>query len=415
MTELINNRAYRQEQLKQIIKDLHSGKTVDEVKERFAALLRDVGATEIAQLEQALIDEGLPETEVKRLCDVHVQVFQDSLDLEPAPESVPGHPVHTMRLENEALGQVLAQVKGVLDQLVAAGDEERSRLIGEWKNLHQKLGEVEKHYSRKENLIFPILERNGISGPPSVMWSLHDDIRAGLKEISSLIEEAGSLSVGKLKSQIDSKVRPVLEEMDGMIYKEEKILLPMCLETLSEDEWLAVAEESDDIGYTLVEPAGKWQPERSSRVEAAAPKQAPEGYLELPTGLLTLREIELIFNHLPVDITFVDKDNVVRYFSEGPERFFTRTKAVIGRKAERCHPPESVHVVTQIVEDFKSGKRDVAEFWIRMKGQLLYIRYFPVRDDAGEYIGVLEVTQNVTRIQELKGEKRLLDPEETEG
>ncbi|NLY52840.1 MAG: DUF438 domain-containing protein [Firmicutes bacterium] len=414
MTELINNRAYRQEQLKQIIRDLHSGKTVDEVKDRFAALLKDVGATEIAQLEQALIDEGLPETEVKRLCDVHVQVFQDSLDLEPPPESVPGHPVHTMRLENEALGKVIAQVKGVLDQLAAAGDEERSRLIEEWKNLHQKLCEVEKHYSRKENLLFPILERNGISGPPSVMWSLHDDIRAGLKEISSLLDEAGSMSAEELKSQIDSKVRPVLEEMDGMIYKEEKILLPMCLETLSEDEWLAVAQESDDIGYALVKPAGKWQPARSSKLEAA-PKQAPEGYLEFPTGFLTLREIELIFNHLPVDITFVDKDNVVRYFSAGPERFFTRTKAVIGRKVERCHPPESVHVVTQIVEDFKSGKRDVAEFWIRMKGQLLYIRYFPVRDDAGEYIGVLEVTQNVTRIQELKGEKRLLDPEETEG
>ena len=122
----------------------------------------------------------------------------------------------------------------------------------------------------------------------------------------------------------------------------------------------------------------------------------------------------MIFNHLPVDITFVDKDNVVRYFSAGPERFFTRTKAVIGRRVERCHPPESVHVVTKIVEDFKAGKRDVAEFWIRMKGQLLHIRYFPVRDEAGEYMGVLEVTQNITRIQELKGEKRLLDEEETE-
>ncbi|MGI6566954.1 MAG: DUF438 domain-containing protein [Firmicutes bacterium] len=408
MTELINNRAYRQEQLKQIIKDLHSGKTVDEVKERFAALLKDVGATEIAQLEQALIDEGLPETEVKRLCDVHVQVFQDSLDLEPPPESLPGHPVHTMRLENEALGKVIAQARGVLDQLVTAGDADRPRLLGEWKELHQQLTEVEKHYSRKENLLFPILERNGIAGPSSVMWSLHDDIRAGLKAISSLLAEAGSLPGEQLKGQIDSKVRPVLEEMDSMIYKEEKILLPMSLETLSEDEWLAVAEESDEIGYTLVTPEAKWQPQRSSKIEAA-PKQAPEGYLELPTGFLTLKEIELVFNHLPVDITFVDRDNVVRYFSAGKERFFTRTKAVIGRSVERCHPPESVHVVTKIVEDFKSGKRDAADFWIRMKGKLLYIRYFAIRDEDGEYMGVLEVTQDVTAVQELEGEKRLLD------
>ncbi|NLA57901.1 MAG: DUF438 domain-containing protein [Firmicutes bacterium] len=413
MTELINNRAYRQEQLKQIIMDLHSGKTVDEVKERFAALLKDVGATEIAQLEQTLIDEGLPEEEVKRLCDVHVQVFQDSLDITPSPESIPGHPVHTMRLENEALGKVIARLKVVLDEVVAANDEERPRHIDEWKRLHRQLCEVEKHYSRKENLLFPILERNGISGPSSVMWSLHDDIRAGLKEISALLDSVASLSAAELKGQIEAKVRPVLEEMDSMIYKEEKILLPMSLETLSEDEWLAIAKESDDIGYTLVKPEVEWQPERSSKL-AAAPKQAPEGYLELPTGLLTLKEIQLIFNHLPVDITFVDKDNVVRYFSAGPERFFTRTKAVIGRRVERCHPPESVHVVTKIVEDFKAGKRDVAEFWIRMKGQLLHIRYFPVRDEAGEYMGVLEVTQNITRIQELKGEKRLLDEEETE-
>jgi len=413
VSELINNRAYRQEQLKQIIKDLHSGKTVDEVKERFAALLKDVGATEIAQLEQMLISEGLPEEEVKRLCDVHVQVFQDALELEPAPESTPGHPVHTMRLENEALAKVIAQVRGILDKLTAAGDGDRAKLVREWQDLHQQLCEAEKHYLRKENLLFPILERNGISGPSSVMWSLHDDIRAGLKEISALMGQAESLSADELKTRIESKVLPVLQEMDSMIYKEEKILLPMSLETLTEDEWLAIAEESDEIGYTLVKPAGEWRPKRSAKVEAA-PAKVPEGYLELSTGLLTLKEIELIFNHLPVDITFVDKDNVVRYFSAGPERIFTRTKAVIGRRVEKCHPPESVHVVTKIVEDFKAGRRDVAEFWIRLKGELIYIRYFPVRDENGEYMGVLEVTQNITRIQQLKGEKRLLDEEAVE-
>lgn len=131
--------------------------------------------------------------------------------------------------------------------------------------------------------------------------------------------------------------------------------------------------------------------------------------MQLSTGILTLPEIELIFNHLPVDITFVDGDNVVRYFSQGSERIFARTKAIIGRRVENCHPPESVHVVTEIIDDFRAGTRDVADFWIRLKGQLIYIRYFAVRDNAGEYIGVLEVTQNVTPIQELKGEKRLLD------
>ncbi|MFX1474900.1 MAG: PAS domain-containing protein [Promethearchaeota archaeon] len=127
------------------------------------------------------------------------------------------------------------------------------------------------------------------------------------------------------------------------------------------------------------------------------------------TGQLAPEVIEAIFNTLPVDITFVDREDTVRYFSQSQDRIFKRSKAVIGRKVQKCHPPKSVHVVDQIVKEFKEGTRDVAEFWINLKGRLVYIRYFPVRSKTGEYLGVLEVTQDITAIKEISGEKRLLD------
>lgn len=409
VSELIDNREYRQQELKEIILDLHRGKSVEEVKERFRTLIKDIGATELAQLEQTLIEEGLPEEEVKRLCDVHVSVFREALDLQPSPETIPGHPVHTFRLENEAIAKLVSELRSLIDE-IAGKDQVDQKLLQQWRELHQKLLEIEKHYSRKENILFPYLEKNGISGPPSVMWAIHDDIRAQLKQISALLNKDGELSIEELKTQIESVARPMLTAISEMVYKENNILLPMCLETLTEDEWKEILDQSDDIGYTLIAPEKEWQPVPDKKVEQT-PTKAPEGYLEFETGMLTLEQIEAIFNTLPLDITFVDKDNTVRYFSMGAERIFTRTKAVIGRRVEHCHPPASVHVVTRIVEELRAGKRKSADFWIRKGGELIYIRYFPVRSAEGEFLGVLEVTQNVTDIQKLAGEKRLLDEE----
>ncbi|NMB25672.1 MAG: DUF438 domain-containing protein [Firmicutes bacterium] len=408
MTELINNRAYRQEKLKEIIRELHQGSSVDAVKERFRTLIKDIGSTEISQLEQALIDEGMPEEEIKRLCDVHVSVFQDALDRQPPPDAVPGHPVHTFRMENAALRKVIETLRSTIDRLALAEGTARDDLLKAWHGLQQQLLEVENHYSRKENILFPYLEKHGITGPPSVMWSTHDDIRYNLKQIGVLLQQKASVSRSDLADKIQSLVLPTLKTIEDMIYKEESILFPMSMETLSEDEWQAVADQSDDIGYTLVAPKTKWEPVRSEALPTA-PTELPTEHLQLATGVLKLEEIELILNHLPIDITFVDKDNVVRYFSQGAERIFARTKAIIGRKVENCHPPESVHVVTEIIEDFRMGKRDTADFWINLKGQLVYIRYFAVRDDEGQYVGVVEVTQNITPLQALQGEKRLLD------
>ena len=382
---------------------------MDEVKERFQRLIKDIGPSEIALLEQRLIDEGLPEEEITRLCDVHVSIFKDALDLQPEPEHIPGHPLHTFRAENEVIRKLSTEIRQLVQQLK---DSERvtEEELDKWRQLHTQLLEIERHYSRKENILFPYLEKNGISGPPSVMWSIHDEIRGGLKEITRLLEAASPGESAELQQGIPSVVLPTLQAIDDMVYKENSILFPMAQETLTEDEWKEIFDQSDEIGYTQVTPSQEWRRREGAETRALkARAQHPEGALELPTGVLTLKQIELMLNHLPVDITFVDQHDTVRYFSQSAERIFPRTPAIIGRKVERCHPPESVHVVTQIVEDFRAGTRDTAEFWINMKGNLIYIRYFAVRDEQGEYQGVVEVTQNVTAIKQLEGEKRLLD------
>ncbi|MCX8068219.1 MAG: DUF438 domain-containing protein, partial [Anaerolineae bacterium] len=186
MSEFINNSARRREILKGIIRQLHEGRSVEEVKAEFAALLREVGPTEIAQIEQALIEEGIPELEIKRLCDVHVAVFREALEAQAPPESLPGHPVHTFRAENRAAAEVLDRLQAAIEALKAnPTDPDRLR---EARERLRELREYEKHDQRKENFLFPYLERKGFTGPSTVMWAIHDDIRGGWKALAALLE-----------------------------------------------------------------------------------------------------------------------------------------------------------------------------------------------------------------------------------
>jgi DUF438 domain-containing protein len=196
-----------------------------------------------------------------------------------------------------------------------------------------------------------------------------------------------------------------------MIFKEESILLPMAKDTLSEDEWLKIGKESHDLGYCLYEPKKEWKPVRvniEEKTKQDGETPTGDGYINFETGILKKDELEAMLNTLPVDITFVDKDGLVKYFSHGPERIFPRTKAVIGREVGNCHPPASVHIVEKIVEDLKNGVKDHEDFWIKMGDKFTLIRYFAVRDQEGNFLGTLEFTQNIGPIQEIKGEKRLL-------
>ena len=204
----------------------------------------------------------------------------------------------------------------------------------------------------------------------------------------------------------------ILKEL--MIFKEENILFPMVLDTLNEDEWLNIASESSDLGYCLFEPKKEWTPVKTNveeKVQIQGEEQVGNGYHKFETGILSGEEIEAMLNTLPVDITFVDKDGTVKYFTQGKERIFPRTKAIIGREVKNCHPPASVHIVEQIVADLKSGKKDNEDFWIKMGDKFVLIRYFAVRDKNGAFLGTLEFTQDIKPIQEIHGEKRLASEE----
>jgi uncharacterized protein len=402
MSEYINNREYRQKQLKGMIMDLHAGKDVEDVKQRFKELLDNVGPTEISEMEQKLIEEGMPAAEIKRLCDVHTSVFKDSLDKRTPKPVSEGHPVYVFKEENKALAKIIAEIESIVKKIMdTKTGHSIDEFLAKWREKHGQLLEVEKHYSRKENVLFPYLEKSGITGPPSVMWSLHDDIRRDLKKISKLLSHTDDLADKFLTREIVDLVLPVLNQMKELFYKEENILFPMCLETLSPDEWQEISEQSAEIGFALIE---------HPKVPAAKTEDRPAatGVFNLDTGALTLKQINSLIKALPFDITFVDKDNIVRYYSEG-ERIFPRTPAIIGRKVQNCHPPDSVHVVEKIVEEFKNDRRQSADFWIQMQEKFVYIRYFPVRDDQGAYMGVLEVTQDVGEIRKLEGEKRILE------
>ena len=233
-------------QLKNIIKELHAGKDTETQKKKFEELIKDVAPWEIAQMEQQLIAEGMPEAEIKSLCDVHVQVFKEALEQKTVPGLPAGHPVHTLMLENRVAEDILKEAEAITDYI-----KDKDKLI----SILDRLAQIDKHYLRKENQLFPIFETKGVSGPSKVMWALHDDIRGFLKDVRKRVKD------GKMeKVAIESLAKMI----NDMVYKEEHILFPMALETLSEDEWAKVRKGEEEIGFAWINPAAQWKPSAES-------------------------------------------------------------------------------------------------------------------------------------------------------
>jgi DUF438 domain-containing protein len=407
MSEMINNREYRQKILKQLIGELHDGKSVDEVRTKFAELIKDISTAEISQMEGALVAEGMPVEEIQRLCDVHAAVFKGSIEeihRPKKPEETPGHPVHTFLQENRAVEELIKEIKADLEEYKSDESKKNTKkLIADF----EQLREIDKHYLRKENLLFPFMEKYGITAPPKVMWGVDDEIRADIKGVISALKS----SYQGDREQAADKAHAALDRVGEMIFKEEHILFPLVLDTLSEDEWLEIQAESKEHGFTLVKPKAKWKPVRIDVEEKAledGEEPSNDGYIEFDAGIMTPDEVNAVFNTLPFDLTFVDKDGAVKYFSMGKERIFPRPKTIIGRQVQNCHPPKSMHIVEQIVEDLKTGKKDHEDFWIKMGPRYVFIRYYAVRNSKGEYMGALEVTQDIKPIQDITGEKRLM-------
>jgi DUF438 domain-containing protein len=388
----------KRERLKEIILALHRGEDVEMLKKQFAELAEEVTATEIADLEQSLIEDGMSEREVRKLCDLHVAIFSESLDGHEPLDMPEGHPVHTYMLENRLAEKIIDDFRVLLN---SCGTPPEATLL-EVKSADicqrlDKIGQIVTHYTRKENQLFPLLEQHEITGPSQVMWSIHDDIRALLKESKAQYDK------GELATMI-TPLDDALTQISSMIYKEEHILYPMSIDTLSEDDWAKVRHGEEEIGFAWIEP-----PKSPTTQLSQTAGTLPSGTFSLDTGQMNLEQINLMLTHLPVDISFVDENDRVLYYSDCPDRVFPRSPGVIGRAVQNCHPPDSIGTVNKILEAFRRKEKSKAEFWIELGGKFILIQYFAVFDKKGEYRGCLEASQDITGIRKLEGERRILD------
>lgn len=372
----------RKEILKELVLQLHAGnEDLPKLKKKFKDELGDVSASEIAVMEQELIDSGvLTAEQITKLCDIHVDIFRDSLETHESPQTISGHPLHTYAAENEKAKELIRKLRADFNPM---------DLI--------QLKEIITHYTRLENQLFPMLEKVGFSGPSQVMWAKHDEIR-------DMFNKADK-----------EKIEELLDGVADMIFKEEGILFPASLEKLSEAQWITVKNGEEEIGFAWVTPGTEWKPITPEAIHGEdvtkiLPDSLPDlGLLQLKTGKMSLELVNLMMTHLPLDLSFIDENDNVLYYSDVPDRLFPRSPGVIGRNVKNCHPPKSQHIVMKILEAFKKGTKDVAEFWLEIKGNFIYIRYFAVRDKEGKYRGTLEISQDITNIRKLEGTQRLLN------
>lgn len=398
----------KKQAIKDLIKELHAGARVEEVKEKFKEALGGIAAADISRIEGELIEEGMPAEEIRRLCDVHLAVFKESLEGATKTLASPGHPIHTLMEEHKILLQFADKLKNTAGKIKGANSfatagESMERLS----HIAKHFKESEKHYVREENVLFPYLEKHGITHPPAIMWAEHNDIREEKKKLYKLVETKESMSFEEFAKELEELAKSTEDMLSSHFYKESNILFPAALKVISEDEWTEIKKQCDELGYCCFTPEDAKGVVRAAG-EPTSQIASSSNEITFETGEFSTKELEAVLNTLPVDITFVDKEDRVRYFSQSKERTFPRAKAIIGRKVQQCHPQKSLHVVEEILSDFKEKKREEAGFWINMEGRLIYIRYFAVRDKAEKYIGCLEVTQDITDIKKIEGEKRLL-------
>jgi len=393
---------HRQAILKDLILRLHSGDDYEQIKKEFKEHFATVSALEISMMERRLIEQGIAVEEIQRLCSIHADLFADAVTYgqAPSPESEkPGHPIQVLKEENVAIEATLDRISRLLASYLEEPDS--TLKTGLLKQLDILWG-FDKHYARKEYAIFPIMERYGMTAPPKVMWGVDDEIRGLFKKLKQLVE-GGQLD--NLKVTFET----LQQEMKEMFIKEEDILLPMVSDSFTEDDWLKIAAESDEIGYCIVHPVSLWKPERATFETEEAMGSVPQGNIAFGTGYLTVKELEKMLNRLPLELTFIDADGIVKYYNDGPdEKIFMRMKSALGRQVENCHPPKSVALMRQLVSELKSGKKDQETMWYEESGKFIVVNYCALRDEDGTYLGVLEYVQEAKSIRDLTGAKRHL-------
>jgi len=406
MSEIINNSVERKHKLKSLILRLHEGHSEQEIKKELMESLSSIPYGEVVEVEQELISEGLPTEEVLRLCDVHASVLHGNIDFTGSKGIPEGHPVDVFSNENRELKILVSKIRNLIQEIGSSEHLTIEKDIFTLRGFFNNLFDVDKHYLKKEYLLFPFLEKQGISGPPKVMWGKHDEIRELIKGAIELLQTHG-ITKEDLMVSAELILIPAINQVEDMTKKEEEILFPMSMDKLTDADWHEIDNQSLEIGYCLYDPPKRWRP---IGIEEERSKESNKtgNQIQLPSGNFSIEELLAILNHLPVDITFVDKNDKVKYFSQGKERIFQRNRAILNRDVRLCHPPASAHIVDKIIDDFKSGREQSAPFWINMQGKMIHIEYFALRNENGDYLGTLEVSQNIQPYRDLNGEQRIL-------
>ena len=367
MSELISGKD-KKELLKEIIRKLHQGVDPEKTKQRFKEVIQTVSPLEIAQVEEELIREGLPAEEIHKLCDLHIDVFREGIEREEY-ELPDWHPIGILKKEHGLIIDKMDQLRKLVEKV------KQGKCYGciqgvlpELKRIAEDFKASEVHYLREENVLFPYLEKHGITQPPAIMWKEHDQIRGLKKMYYQLLQGMEDVEFKVFQERLEGISFGLAEMLMSHFYKENKILFVSALNVIGREEWVKIRKEFDEIGYCcFTPPKPQWDVIKEEKTGVSG------GRIKLKTGSFTVEELGAIFRALPVDITFVDGDDRVAFFSDNPDRIFVRTESVIGREVEKCHPPKSVHIVKKILEKFKAGERDVAEFWIELNGRLIYI------------------------------------------
>ena len=406
MSELINNSQSRKDKLKALILKLHHGGTQESVRNELLLSLSQIPYGEVVEVEQELIGEGLPEEEIMNLCDAHSAVLEGRVDLSALKPIPDGHPVDVFRKENQEIRNVVNAISTLIGNMVEQTDSVLTENIIKLRGLFNNLYDVDKHYQRKEYLLFTYLEKLEITGPPKVMWGKQDEIREQIKGSIDVLQ-VETMTPEEFKAAAEMVLKPAAKGAWDMITKEEEILFPMALDAITEAQWYEISKQSIEIGFCLYDPQIEWHPEWVVK-QSINESQKSGSHIQLPSGSFSAEEIMAILNTLPVDITFVDKDDKVKYFSQSAERIFQRNRAILNRDVRHCHPPASAHIVDKIINDFKTGRESRAPFWINMGGKLIHIEYFALRNEQGDYLGTLEVSHNVQPYRDLTGEQRIL-------
>jgi len=416
MGSYLNSSPERLASILNIVTDFFNGSTIDELGERFKIELKgSITAGEFALAEQKLDEVGVSDDVFEKKVTELLKLFKKSLEKAEIKGLDEGHPLDTFIKENIA-------IKKLLKELRAKEHEIDTENINHdyWLDAYSRIWQINTHYVRKENQLFPYLETKGFDKPSTVMWAMHDDVRSLIKFYRNLLND-------KNYTELFDTQEMLFNSIEDMIFKEEKILWATSLELISNEEWAEIRKGEDEVGYCLIDTPSMWNPNwkhpstsKNEDLKAitdikAVPfskskkKKSLVGGINLEVGSITPEQINLIFKYMPFDVTYVDENDEVRYYNKGEDRVFPRSAGIIGRQVKYCHPPKSVHIVEKIVDAFKKGEKNEANFWINFQDKFVYIQYFAVRDDDGNYKGVLEITYDAKTVRSLTGEQRLLD------